>query len=118
MMQSTVTCVSAMFIRQMHFEEVGDFVEQHKHTYDHQTLLGHGSIRAEVEGRVVDFKAPQVIFVRAGKAHKFTALEPNTVAYCIHPLRDGENVTDIIDPAGDPFASAQVPDGTTSLIET
>jgi len=105
MMNSNITCVGALFIRQMH-------------TYDHQTLLGHGSIRAEVEGRVVDFKAPQVIFVRAGKAHKFTALEPNTMAYCIHPLRDGEDLTDIIDPAGDPFATAQIPQNATSLIES
>lgn len=117
MMKSNITCVSALFIRQMHFEEVGDVMEGHSHTYDHQTLLGHGSIRAEVEGRVVDFKAPQVIFVRAGKAHKFTALEPNTVAYCIHPLRDGDSVEDIIDPEGDPIASASPPLNTKALAE-
>jgi hypothetical protein len=30
--------------------------------------------------------------------HELVALEPNTVAYCIHALRIGENVDDIVDP--------------------
>lgn len=106
MMESKVTCVGALFVRQMSFAEVGDVMEGHSHMFDHQTLLGHGSLRAEVEGKVVDFKAPQMIFIRKGKIHKFTALEPNTVAYCLHPLRDGDNIEDIIDPDGDPFGTS------------
>jgi quercetin dioxygenase-like cupin family protein len=115
-MESKVTCVGALFIRQMTFKEVGDFMPGHSHMFDHQTLLSYGSLRAEVEGKVVDFKAPQMIFIRKGKIHNFTALEPNTVAYCVHPLRDGDNIEDIIDPEGDPFGTGLRSD-TKSLVD-
>jgi len=117
MMESKLTCVGALFVKQMVFLEVGDVMEGHSHLFDHQTLLGYGSLRAEVEGKVVDFKAPQMIFIRKGKVHKFTSLEPNTVAYCIHPLRDGDNLEDIIDPEGDPMATSQRPPNAKVLIE-
>jgi quercetin dioxygenase-like cupin family protein len=116
-MESKLTCVGALFVKQMVFLEVGDVMEGHSHLFDHQTLLGYGSLRAEVEGKVVDFKAPQMIFIRKGKVHKFTSLEPNTVAYCIHPLRDGDNLEDIIDPEGDPMATSQRPPNAKVLIE-
>jgi hypothetical protein len=31
--------------------------------------------------------------------HELVALEPNTVAYCIHALRLGNEVDDILDPS-------------------
>ena len=39
-----------------------------------------------------------MIFIHKDKNHAFTALEDNTVAYCIHPMRIGERVEDIVDP--------------------
>lgn len=101
MRQDKFSCVNSLFVRQMHFQEVGDVMDPHIHSYDHQTLLAYGSLEAEVDGNRTVFKAPQIIFVKAGKAHTFTALEANTVAYCIHPLKDKET-GDLIDPQGVP----------------
>jgi hypothetical protein len=36
-----------------------------------------------------------------GIVHKFIATEPNTVLACIHAIRDGDDVDDIIDPHSD-----------------
>ena len=104
MRQDKFSCVNGMFVRQMHFTAVGDEMGDHVHVYDHQTLLAYGSLEAEVDGVKTVFTAPQIIFVRAGKAHKFRALEPNTVAYCIHPLEKDDDKEDIIDPESVPYA--------------
>ena len=101
MIQTKISCVGSLFVKQMHFPQAGDVMEGHIHTYDHQTLLAYGSVEAEVEGNKTTFRAPQIIFIKAGKSHKFTALEDGTVAYCVHPLRDKET-EDIIDPDGVP----------------
>ena len=51
-----------------------------------------------VDGKESIFVAPQMIYIKAEKMHELTALEDNTVAYCIHTLRDGNGVEDILDP--------------------
>ena len=99
---STVSCVANVFIRQMLFEKNGDVNEGHAHVFDHQTLLARGSIKAVVDGQTSYFTAPQIIFIKAEILHEFTAMEDNTLCYCIHALRDGDDVCDIIDPAGVP----------------
>jgi hypothetical protein len=47
-----------------------------------------------------------MIYIKAGVEHKLTALQANTVAYCIHALRDGDRVEDIVSPD-------MIPEGTT-----
>lgn len=96
------SCVANVYIKQMIFAKTGDIKEGHKHVFDHQTLLAKGSLKAEVGGKVSYFTAPQIIFIKAGLEHKFTATEDNTIAYCVHALRDGDQVGDIIDPASIP----------------
>jgi len=117
MMQSKISCVGAMFVKQMHFEQVGDVMEGHSHTFDHQTLVAYGSVGVEVNGVTTDFKAPQIVYIRKGTLHKITALEAGTVAYCIHPIRDGEELTDIIDPDGVPAAVEYKPENMTPLAQ-
>ena len=92
--------VANLWSKMMHFDEVGQCEAGHSHVFDHLTLLAMGSLRVIVEGVPTDFKAPHMIYIKAGKVHELISLEPNTVAYCIHALRDGDNVGDIIDPAG------------------
>jgi quercetin dioxygenase-like cupin family protein len=60
-----------------------------------------------VNGQTTDFKAPQMIYIQAGKSHFIEALEDGTVAYCVHALRDA-NTEEIIDPS-------QVPMGVNAL---
>lgn len=96
------TCVSNLWVRQMFFEKAGDANEGHTHDYDHITLLAYGSVKVHVEGNVTEFKAPHMIYITKGKSHFIEALEDNTVAYCVHALRDAET-QDIIDPDQIPF---------------
>lgn len=88
----------------MIFQKCGDVEHGHSHTFDHLTLLAHGKLAVTVDGKTTNFSAPQMIYIKAGKLHKLTALEDNTVAFCIHALRDGDNVGDILDPS-------MIPDG-------
>ena len=92
-------CVANLFSRQMHFKNAGDMELGHTHSFDHLTLLAAGSLKVTIEGRETVFKAPHMIYIHKDKIHELTALEDNTVAFCIHALRDGNGVDDILDPA-------------------
>lgn len=100
--QTKMTCVKNLWTRQMFFAKAGDANEGHVHTYDHTTLLAYGSVRIHVNGQPTDFKAPQMIYIQAGKSHFIEALEDGTVAYCVHALRD-KDTEELIDPDQIPF---------------
>lgn len=97
-----IGCVANLFSRQMHFRKAGDIEHGHTHPFDHLTLLAAGALRVTVNGKTTDFKAPHMIYIKAEYRHELVALEDNTVAYCIHALRNGNGVDDIIDPASIP----------------
>tara|TARA_R110000868_G_scaffold138625_1_gene352861 strand:- start:1277 stop:1642 length:366 start_codon:yes stop_codon:yes gene_type:complete len=97
-----IGCVANLFSRQMHFKKAGDIELGHTHPFDHLTLLASGSLQVTVNGKVTDFKAPHMIYIKAEYEHGLVALEDNTVAFCIHALRDGNGVDDILDPASIP----------------
>ena len=101
-----IGCVSNLYSRMMHFKNSGDTEHTHTHSFDHLTLLAAGSVKCVVDGNETIFKAPHMIFIHKDKMHAFTALEDNTVAYCIHPMRIGERVEDIVDPS-------MIPEGVT-----
>jgi len=111
-----ISCVSNVFIKQMTFVKAGDIEHGHTHCFDHVTLLSVGRLRLEALGTSTDFTAPQHIFIKAGVRHQLIALEDNTVAHCIHALRDGDRVEDIIDPASLPvYMQDMAPDGVKPL---
>lgn len=91
--------VSNVFSKMMFFKKAGDTEQGHSHCFDHLTLLAHGKIRIEANGKDTVFTSPNMIFIKAGVEHKLTAVEDETVIYCIHALRDGDQVGDIIDPS-------------------
>ena len=97
-----ISCVSNVFVKQMHFQKAGDIEQGHAHCFDHLTLLSAGKLRLVALGQTTDFEAPHHIFIKAGVVHELVALEDNTVAHCIHAIRDGERIEDIIDPASVP----------------
>lgn len=97
-------CVDNLFSRQMVFQQVGDMEVGHTHQFNHLTLLAYGSLRVTVNGKTTDFHAPQMIFIKADQVHELVALQAGTLAYCIHALRDGHRVEDILD-------ASMVPDG-------
>jgi hypothetical protein len=94
-----IGCVANLYSRMMRFEKAGDIEVGHTHQFDHLTLLAKGRLKVTVEGVPTVFTAPHMIYIRKDKVHELEALTDETVAYCIHALRDGEGVDDIIDPS-------------------
>ena len=95
----SIGCVANLFSRQMTFKDAGDTEMGHTHEFDHLTLLASGSLQVTVDGNVTMFKAQHMIYIHKDKNHQLVALEPNTVVYCIHALRNGNGVDDILDPS-------------------
>lgn len=93
-----IGCVANLYSRQMQFQK-GDVEIGHRHPFDHLTLLANGKLKVKVNDKETVFTAPQMIYIAKDLMHELTALEDNTVAFCIHPLRDGNSVDDILDPA-------------------
>jgi quercetin dioxygenase-like cupin family protein len=118
---SKISIVSNTWVKQMYFAKAGDINEGHTHTFDHQTLLGKGKVKVTVNNKVTEFTAPTIIFIRAGYMHKIEALEDDTICYCIHAIRNGERVEDIVDPNDIPEGGMEtsiVNNGTAFVVPT
>jgi quercetin dioxygenase-like cupin family protein len=59
------------------------FMVQHKHTYDHMSILAEGWVVVKVDGVETEYHAPACINIAAGKSHEVTAVT-NSVWFCIH----------------------------------
>lgn len=92
-----IGCIANLFSRMMHFKNAGDTEIGHTHQFDHLTLLAKGKLKVTVEGKSTEFTAPHMIYIHKDKVHELEALTDETVAYCIHALRNKEN-NDILDP--------------------
>ena len=101
-----ISLVSNVWTKMLHFAKANDFMDGHKHTFDHTTLLANGSVKVTVNGQESYYSAPAIIFIHADNQHDITAMEDNTVCFCIHAVRDGEKVEDIVDPKDVPKGSA------------
>lgn len=102
-----IGCVANLYSRMMHFRKAGDIEIGHTHQFDHLTLLAKGKLKVTVEGVATEFTAPHMIYIKADKVHELVALTDETVAYCIHALRDKDN-NEILDPS-------MIPAGVNSL---
>lgn len=94
--------VANLFSRMMLFEKTGDTELGHAHRHPHLTLLAKGALKVVVNGEETEFDAPYQIYIEKGLEHTLIALEDNTLAFCIHALRDGDGTDDIIDPESIP----------------
>lgn len=56
---------------------------QHRHKFDHLSILASGVVDVECGGAVTRHNGPACLTVPAGLAHKVTAITA-TVWYCIH----------------------------------
>jgi hypothetical protein len=102
-----VSCVSSVYVRHMVFEKTGDIETGHSHQFDHQTLVAKGSVRVSANGKDTVFNAPHCVFIKAGVEHELIALEDDTVCYCIHALRDGTDVCDIVPEGSIPLGASE-----------
>lgn len=104
-----------IWVRENFLEKAGDTNQGgHKHKFDHVSLLSQGKVLVEIEGYPPkEFTAPTFIVIRKEYAHKFTALEDNTIWFCVFALRDldGEPIDELFDPyKHDPQSANGVPD--------
>jgi len=78
-----------IWVRQLNLPKKGDYHRGHRHHYDHITLVAKGAVRCEIPNlEPKDFYSPTFITIKADDWHKFTALEDNTVYYCIYAIRN------------------------------
>lgn len=87
--------IDGLGIRQMHFKARGDFMQGHTHEYHHITLLARGRLQVRVDDKVTEYIAPHMIFIHKNLQHHLTALEDDTLAYCIlrtQMVTQGNNV--------------------------
>lgn len=94
----SIGCVANLFSRMMYFRNVGDTEQGHAHRHAHLTLLARGSLKVIVNDKETEFVAPYQIYIEKGIEHTLIATENDTIAFCIHALRDGDSTEDIIDP--------------------
>lgn len=66
--------------------QAGVAIAQHKHKFDHLSLLASGSVVVEVDGARVTYDAPACITIQANKHHGVLALT-DVVWYCIHATK-------------------------------
>jgi quercetin dioxygenase-like cupin family protein len=98
-----VSIVKNVAIVQWLFRKRGDKAASHIHPHDHMTLVARGSVSVSTEqsGTLV-FDEDEIIVVTKEIQHEFTALEDNTVIYCIQALRKSELEDDIVGPDESP----------------
>ncbi|HTD89238.1 MAG TPA: cupin domain-containing protein [Burkholderiales bacterium] len=58
-------------------------VPQHRHKYDHYSMLVKGSAGVQVDGNTVLYTAPALILIEAGKEHMVTAIT-GVEWWCLH----------------------------------
>ena len=99
-----------IWVKQNVFDHAGEVHEGHFHKFDHVTLLVSGKVSVQIKDNPVkEFTAPTFIVIRKEHQHQFTALEENTIYYCVYALRDIDgNVMEIFGDEHDPeFASTR-----------
>jgi len=98
MPECKVSVVSNQWVKQMEFMSAGDTMEGHSHTFDHNTLLAIGEFEVTIEGEVYEYSSPRILVIRKNLIHSIKCTSNYGLAFCLHILRDGEKVEDIIDP--------------------
>ena len=105
---------------QMITMEKGDVHSGHTHTFDHTHLLTLGKVKITVDGEESVFEAPCQIFIARGKDHAMECLSDKSVGTCIHVIRNGRRVEDIVNPKMCPKYSTNIshtPKNMTPLLE-
>ena len=70
--------------------KAGQAVVQHKHKFDHLSILASGTVAVTVDGHTEQITGPACLTIAAGKHHGVKALT-DAVWFCLH-------ATDITDP--------------------
>lgn len=105
--------VGNVWVRQCLMEKKGDKVGGHLHYHDHVSLLCKGSVEVKVDNaKPKKFTAPTFIVIKKEHKHEITALEDDTVWYCVFAVRDIDgNLSDIYDENNVPNYAGPAPSG-------
>lgn len=57
---------------------------QHRHEYDHLSVIGNGIVGVTINGEQKVWRGPAAITIRKGETHTVLAIT-DTVWFCIHP---------------------------------
>lgn len=95
-----------IYMKEMKFDDNATYCGHH-HDYDHITLVASGKVRvkfgavpsAGIPEEIKEYTGVSTFVTRSFREHEITAIEPNTVVYCVHALRDvnGEVIIPEID---------------------
>lgn len=80
--------IGNLFVRKVYFPESGDYMEGHRHQFDHVTFVSQGAIRFRKGDEIRDVVAPDFIEAPAQVVHDMIALKPNSCAWCVFAMRD------------------------------
>lgn len=84
-----------VYIRPIRLEKAGDFTPGHTHNFDHTTIIFKGAVRVVATSpdgstRTADFPFEDSFLVKADVLHEITALEDDTVYWCVYSHRDAQ----------------------------
>lgn len=80
-----------VWIMQNHFIKAGATLGAHEHYFDHVSLLAKGRALVEVDGYPPkEFVGPTFIVIKKEKKHKISALDDDTVLFCIFAATNEE----------------------------
>lgn len=71
-----------VYAKEIHLP-AGSFVVQHKHGFDHLSVLASGRVYVGVDADIIEYTAPACILIKAGASHVVEAVE-DAVWYCVH----------------------------------
>ena len=102
-----ISCISNIYVRMMNFKNAGIVELGHTHEHDHATMVVSGALEVQVYDDnmcellpPVKYEAPSFIFIKKNTIHQLKSIEDNTIALCIHALRDIDD--EIISPESIP----------------
>ena len=72
----------AVYAKETHIP-AGLILVQHKHKYDHLSILASGTVLLDVDGVQSELTAPQCLTIKAAKHHGVKAVT-DVIWYCIH----------------------------------
>lgn len=98
MLKTKIAIISNLWTKMISLEK-GDVHKGHSHTFDHTHLLTDGKVKVTIEGVETIFTAPTQIFIKKDFMHSMECLSEKSLGWCIHPIRDGNRIEDIVDPA-------------------
>lgn len=81
-------CAKNLFVRQLHFKNIGDQEQGPSHKFEYLSLLAKGRLSVQIGDEITEFTAPQIICTKANTRHTLQALTEGVVVYSIYVLRD------------------------------